>query len=598
MYKTLVAAIAAALSAPLQAQSTTEQPQVVVTATRTAQTVDQTLASVSVITRADIEASQAPDLLELLRLQPGVDLNRGGGTGQTTTLFLRGTNSNHTLVLIDGIRVASTNSGLFDFAHLPLDQIERIEIVRGPRAAYWGSDAIGGVIQIFTRAPSGTSAHAYGGRYGRLGGSAAAGFSGERGALGMTLGGEKFDGFSAQNPSGFSFDPDDDGYLNRNVSLRGRTALGSHELAATFLHTNADVEFDQGRSEAKNQSAGVELSGPIATHWSHRLTVGSAREDLETPDYFSLYQSRRETLDWQHQVRIAQPLDLVFGVNLEHARGESRDTFSGDAQYRATRNQWAQFAGLQGQHEAFDWQLAARYDHDNAFGGEFTPQLAFGWQASSGLRATASYGEGFRAPNLNELYSPGFGGLFAGNPELEAEHSRSLEAGLDAQLDTRQRLGVHAYRTRIDDLIVFAGGNDFHAINVKRARVDGVELTYAASFGRWQIDANATVQAPIDQENDKLLLRRPRRKAAAVLGYTFDCGLELGAEGYVASARRDFDGNLPGYALLNVRASWPLMPQLHLDLRIDNALDREYSLASGFNTPDRAWLLGVRWSDE
>src|SRR5689334_150526 len=138
--KILVAAIAALSSPLVVAQDAAEQPVVVVTATRTARTVDETLASVSVITRADIERSAAPDLFELLRLQPGVDVVRPGGAGQATTVFLRGTNSNHTLVLIDGVRVASTNSGLFDFAHLPLDQIERIEIVRGPRAAYWGSD--------------------------------------------------------------------------------------------------------------------------------------------------------------------------------------------------------------------------------------------------------------------------------------------------------------------------------------------------------------------------------------------------------------------------------------------------------------------------
>ena len=597
MQKKIVAAILAVSSSPhVLAQDAAEQPEVVVTATRTARTVDETLASVSVISRADIERSAAPDLFELLRLQPGIDVVRPGGAGQATTVFLRGTNSNHTLVLIDGVRVASTNSGLFDFAHLPLDQIERIEIVRGPRAAYWGSDAIGGVIQVFTRAPSGESAHAWGGRYGRAGGSAAIGFDGERGGVGITAGGEKVDGFSAQNPRGFSYDPDDDGYLNRNVSLRGHAAVGDQTLSVTALHTNAAVEFDQGVSHAKNTSAGVQLAGALTERWRHTLGVGAAREDIETAAFFSRYLSRRESLDWVNEVSLAAPMQLVFGVNLEHARGESRDTFADEPMYRRSRDDRAVFAGLQGKHESLDWALAARYDHDSAFGGEVTPQLALGWQANDVVRATLSYGEGFRAPNVNELYSPGFGGLFAGNPELDAEHSRSLEAGVDFRFDPRQSLGLHAFRTDVEDLIVFSGGNDFHAVNVSRARIDGGEAVYDGRFGDWRLGASATLQDPVDRDAREPLLRRPKRKATATLGYAFDNGAEIGVDAFASSERRDFGATLPGYATVDLRASWPLGEGFTLDLRLDNAFDRAYELASGYDTPRRAWLAGVRWS--
>jgi len=587
-------AVLAALSSPALAEEATRQPEVIVSATRAAETVDETLASVTVITRAEIERTQAPDLLALLRRVAGVDLARTGGYGQSTGLFLRGTASNQALVLVDGVRVASSNSGLVDFAHLPPDQVERIEIVRGPRAAYWGSDAIGGVVQIFTRRPEGYGVHAYAGRYGLFGGSAEAGVADDRGGIGVTLGGASFDGFSATKPSGFGFDPDDDGYINRNASVNGTLALGSQHLALRALRTDADVEFDQGRTNAVNQSIGFNVRGPLRAGWEHELQLGSAREDLDTPAFFNLFQSRRANLDWQHHVAL-DPVALVFGVNFEHARGESRNTFSGEPEYEATRNTKAAFVGVQGQAGRLDWQLAGRYDHDNAFGSASTPVLALGWQQRDDLRFVASYGEGFRAPGLNELYSPGFGGLFAGNPELEPERSDSFELGLDWRPGTAHRLGLRAHRTRIRELISFSGGETFQAENVARARIEGAELEYAWSAGPWRVDASATWQEPIDEASGDLLLRRPREKASLALGYRFARGCELGGDGYVASRRRDFGGELGGYALLNLYGSCGLGHDVRLELRLDNALDRDYTLVQGYATPGRSWLAGIRW---
>ena len=184
------------------------QDEILVTARRHAETVDDTLATVSVITREDIERSQAPDLFELLRMQPGIDLARTGGIGSSTALFLRGSNSSHTLVLIDGVRVSPLLSGAYDYAHLPVAQIERIEIVRGPQAAYWGSEAIGGVIQIFTRQPEHWALRAGIGSYGSTTANASAALRGERGMIGFTAGRNRTDGISSQNEAGFAFDPD------------------------------------------------------------------------------------------------------------------------------------------------------------------------------------------------------------------------------------------------------------------------------------------------------------------------------------------------------------------------------------------------------
>src|SRR5678815_5779652 len=234
----------AAVSA--QAQEAQLQPTIQVTATRVAETVDASLADVSVIARPDIDASHAQDLIELLRLQAGIDVVRGGGPGSQTSIFIRGTNSNHVLVLIDGVRVASANTGAFAFENLPLDAIERIEIVRGPRASYWGSDAIGGVIQIFTRKLAAPHIAASYGSYRDADGSIGIGQWSDAGGFSAQFGARHVGGFSATNAGICNgpddpyciFNPDDNGYHNHDVVAQGAYRLGAQTLSATVFRND------------------------------------------------------------------------------------------------------------------------------------------------------------------------------------------------------------------------------------------------------------------------------------------------------------------------------------------------------------------------
>jgi len=597
--KSLPTAFAAVLAASAVAPSTAparsvEQPEVVVTASRGAQTVDEALASVTVLTREEIERSQAPDLIELLRLQPGIDLSRTGGPGQSTTLLLRGGNSNHALVLVDGVRVVNTAQGLYDFAHLPLEQIERIEIVRGPRASWWGSDALAGVIQIFTRDPDGASFRARAGSYGRIGGAASYGARGERGSFGVTLGGEALDGYSAQNPRGFSYDPDDDGYHNRNASLRGGAAVGSQQLEAVALSTDADVEFDQGVTGAVDRSGALTLAGPLGPRWNHAATFGVSWGEIATPAFGARFDSRRQTLDWHHELALGRADTIALGVNLVDEEGRSLDTFEGVPLYDEQRDNRAVYAGWRRSDGPLSAELAGRYDDNSAYGGEATFQAAAGWAFGGGARVFGSVGEGFRAPNLNELYSPGFGGTFSGNPLLDPERSRSAELGFDYAATLAHRYELRAFRSRVRDLVAFEG-MDFAAINVQRAAIDGAELAYAGRFETWHVDVNYTWLDARNESSGDALLRRPRNKLGAVLGRDVgrvDCALEAIA----VDARRDFGGiRLPGYTLVNVRVAWPFAPRWRLEARLDNMLDREYELASGFETPGRSWLLAIAY---
>jgi vitamin B12 transporter len=586
---------AAACAAWPAAASPPVQPEITVTASRRAQTVDDTLASVTVITRADIERSLAPDLQTLLRGVAGVDLSRTGGEGQQTSVFLRGSNANQVLVLVDGVRVASANTGAFAWEHLPLGQVERIEIVRGPRASWHGSDAIGGVIQVFTRDPRGLSAELSIGRYGRRSASASWGAGDDEASFGVTLGGIDFDGFSAQLPGSFSYDPDDDGYINRNLGLRAQRAIGTQRVALHAYATHADVDFDQGRSAVDTEVGGVELAGDLAAGFGHRLAVGLQRELLGTPVFANDFRSRRASLDWTGDLALSDRDSLVFGLNWQRDRGESRITGAG-CQYCESRRNLGVFASLQGGRERFDWQFAARRDDAGGFGGATTGQAALGFRPAEGLRAFASLGQGFRAPNLNELFSPGFGGLFGGNPGLDAERSRSAEAGLDVDADAH-RLGLRAYRTRTRDLIAFQGGETFQAVNIARAAIDGAELTWSWQLAPWRLETAATWQDAEDESTGEELLRRPARKLSLDVERSWG-DWSVGAGVLYASSRRDFSGELAPYTLLDLRANWRLSPAWRLGLRLDNATDRDYQLARGFATPGRALLATIIYDAE
>ena len=569
---------------------------VVVTATRSPAPLATGLASTTVIDRADIERAQAPDLIDLLARQAGVDVSRTGGPGALSTLFLRGGNSNHTLVLIDGVRVNSVQQGQYDFGNLPLDRIDRIEIVRGPRAALWGSDAIGGVIQIFTRDPGQRGAQARFGTFKRVEGAAQWGVSGERGSLGIGGGVQDIEGYNVSTPSNFGFDPDRDGFRNRHLSLGGRTTLGTQALGVNLLSTVADVAFDRGLTQSHSASGGATLAGPIAARWSHSLALGEAREDLRTRSSFgSRFESRRRSADWLHDVSLAEGQALLFGLNRVDEDAVSRNAADAVVYDRRRRNTGV-FTAWRAEHGAQQWDLAARSDDSSQFGRTNTAQAAWGLAFADGWRLRASWGQGFRAPNTNELYSPGFGGVFAGNPDLDPERSRSAELGLGWQ-GADGGWDLSAYRSRVSDLIAFTGPT-FGATNINQARLDGLELEGHWAIGivalrghlGWQRAENAATGAP--------LLRRAPRKASFSLDLPATAGLRFGLDTLAASRRQDFDGALAGYARVDLRVEKDLGPAWSLRARVENLLDRRYTLASGFATPERSLLVELAWHPE
>lgn len=601
----LACAVALALSPAAQADA--ERLDVTtVTASRSSETVDASLATVSILTRDDIERSQAFSLIDLLRVQAGIDLARSGGPGGATSLFLRGTNSNHVLVLVDGVRVSSFNTGALDWSNLPVSQVDRIEIVRGPRAAYWGSDAIGGVVQIFTRRLDGPVIAAQGGSQSTRRAQAGWGVDGKGYRFSAFVADERTDGFSSQNEDGFGYWPDDDGHKQRSLSLSAGTDFGQHSLDVRFLRAEGDVEFDNGEAEASfgpavsetvTQSVAVTLAGSLSERWTHQLTVSNGRDDLDTPISSSSFWTRRTAVDWQNALALTDGQSLLFGVNRLDEEGYANSGF-GDP-YGGERDNTAGYLGWRAAFGALDAELVGRYDDNSDFGGEFTGSAALGFRVNDAVRLSASVGEGFRAPNLNELYSPGFGGWYMGNPDLDPERSRSAELGADFGFGDAGNLRLRAFRTKVRDMISFTGGDTAQAENIARARIDGFEAEYGVDLDGWLINASATWQDPKNEDTDSLLLRRAKRKGAFSIDRQFGEQWQAGVETVLIGAREDagFPSNhvLAGYGLVNLRAAWSVTPDWTLEARVDNAADKDHTQVYGYNTAGRTAYVGVRW---
>jgi len=572
---------------PWSAAAESADDTIVVTASRFAQSLDRALARTSVVTRADIELSQAPDLLELLRRQAGVDVVRTGGPGGQTSLFLRGSNSNHVLVLVDGVRVAAAGTGAFAWELIDPAIVERIEIVRGPRAARWGSDAIGGVIQIFTRQADATSVRAGYGRYRDR--SLSASFGGS--AAGLSVAGRRVGGFSAQNERGFAFDPDDDGLELLSAAAGGSSRLGRGALSWSARLSDGEIEFDQGVSEVSNYAARLEYQLDAIGAWRWSGTTGLYRDRLESETPFGRAENntRRLQAGLIGERALGRQSAWLVGVDAWQESAVDRGSWSD------SRTNLGAWTGIDARRGALDYEVSLRADRDELFGSALTGNLAAGWRPGEDWRVFASAGRAFRAPNFNQLFSPGFFGAFAGNPELDPETSVSLEAGADWQLADQAGLGLSLFQTRIDDLIDFAG-EDFQAVNIRRARIQGAELTFRLDTGRWRSRAQWTWQEAEDRDSGLALLRRPEEKASASLDRRFDGGHWLGAELVYVGDRVDVGRvDLPSYVLVNLRGGWRLSETLRLEGRLENAGDRVYEPAFGFNAARRALYVALSY---
>lgn len=593
-------ALAVALSLALQpaiAAPTDNDAAIVVTATRVPTRISEQLADVTVIDRAEIEAAGATTLPQLLSEQAGMQIVNNGGLGKSTSVLMRGTNAGQTLLLVDGMRLGSATLGQPSLHNLPLSQIERIEILRGPASSLYGSDAIGGVIQIFTKkgeGPMQPEAFAGYGSYGTT--QFGAGISGSQGIFSYSLRAARLDsdGFDATTPKSAGTSRDRDGY--RNDSVTGHfvvTPAAGHEFGATLLSANSRNYYDGGGvsvnayNDDETQAWTLYAKNHLAQAWTSTLRYGESKDHSESfAPGRSLFETIQKQWTWQNDVHL--PLGTLM-LAAEELRQEVDSTTAYTVKERTVNSLIAGWQARLGNHS---WQVSQRYDDNSQFGSKTTGSLAYGYNITSGLTARAAVGTAFKAPSFNQLYYPntGFGG---GNPNLLPETAKNREIGLDWFSPTGARLGWTHYNNHIKNLI--AG---WPPANIAAARITGDSLTGSHRWGAWQAQASVDFMKPIDKATGNRLPRRTAQQFKARLAYEpgpWGAGAEVVAAGPsydTATQTRE----MARYELVNLFGHYRISRDLALEGRIDNLFDKDYETAWGYRNPGTSVFVGLRYA--
>ena len=609
------AALLFGLSSSAFADDTYNLGDVSVTATRTPLIADQEVAPVIVIGREQLQLAQGQDVAAVLRRYAGFDMAANGGAGQPASLFLRGTNSTHTLVMIDGVRINPDNGFGSALQNIRLSDIERIEIVKGPRASLYGSDAIGGVINIITKkAAQGLryGAHLGAGRYGTYddGGN----FSYGQGDSGLGISADDFhtDGFPAV--AGTSFDS---GNHDRTLTLDGYTQLGGLDLSLKHWqskgytqYTGFDsnppfglIPFDE---DFQDQTTSLGAVFHPLQAWRSDLTLSHMQDETDqnqvdtfnfppAPDHVH---TQRTALDWQNDFALSDIQLLTAGLYTE---SDHTATESFGSLYDETHRVNALYAEDDLDFGSQRLVLAGRDTHDQEFGNHLTWNVDYGYDLDALTKLTAGAGTAFRAPTATERFG------FDGNPNLQPETSQNLELGVRRKLTDTQELSVSVFRNDLDDLIVFqpmptvsnpfAGENE----NVDRARVKGIEFSHVLSLASWDWRNDLIFQDPQDLVTNTTLLRRAKRSLTSNLSWHDDltsASLNLLFTGQRSDV--DFNTGAPvtdaGYVLTSVSLHRELGEGFGLLLRFENLFDVRYQTADGYNTAGRSLFLQLEYA--
>lgn len=571
--------------------------------TRALQPINDPLADVTVIGPEEIARAGVQSLPELLQRQPGVEIIQNGGPGSVSGVFLRGANSQQTLVLIDNMRLASSTTGATTLEAIPLDQIERIEILRGPASSLYGADAIGGVIRVFTRRGGRDFSANVSAGYGTYATSnVTGGVSGSAGPLQVSVqaGATKSAGFNAiVNPANFNFNDDRDGYKNSNASAYAALPWGDgQELTAQYFRSRLNTQFDGGpgsddRTITTLETWQVASRNRLTSFWVSQLAAGQGTDDSVSETGFGDFPfktTQRQYL-WQNEFTLPVGM-LTAGWEKRNERVDSDSGFAVTA-----RDTDSLFGIYQLSTGPLAFQANLRRDDSSQYGGKTTGAVAFGYRMAPTFRMTVGASTGFKPPSFNDLYFPGFS-----NPALLPETSRNVEIGAywyGTFLDGTWEARAIAYRNRVSQLIVLECDVDFNCIphNVARARLEGVTFGFDARFGATTLVASFDLGNPEDEMTGNLLPRRAREHGALSLGQTVG-PLRLGVEVVASSYRYDTVANtrrLAGYGIVNLTAEWAIAKSWTAFVRADNIFDRDYQLAADFGTGGATIFAGLRW---
>jgi len=587
----------------------TQNPEIVITASKIAETVDDTLAPVTIITRKDIEQQQPRDIQDLFRNVPGLSLTNSGGLGKSTAVYMRGTETNHVVVLIDGVRVGSATKGTTAFQHIPVEQIERIEVVRGPRSHLYGSNAIGGVIQIFTRRAGETvrtygslgygshnTIEANGGVSGSLNATRFSVNVGKRSSDGINSCG---DGITTAAGGCFDLEPDEDGYKQKSIAGRLShdfdNGLGL-EVHSTLAHNES--EFDGTSQNSSNDSQrvlGFKVDKDLTDYWD--ISVATSRswdlnDNYNDGVYSTTFDTIRDNASLQNDFMINDTDIITIGADYQFDKIESTTKYDETERYNA--GAFGQYIGEFGSHNV---QFSLRADDNEQFGGHLTGNAAWGYSLNEDMDIVASYGTAYNAPTFNYLYFPGFG-----SSSLQPEESKSYEVSLRSRHNTGS-WSISVFQSYVKDLIAYDSSVSSYA-NVSKANIPGLEAEANFQFDKLNVAANFSYVNPKNEtegsNEGNQLSRRAKWRSNLNFGYQLD-DIHLGADiRYVGKSFENLNNTkiIGDYITLDLRGAYEVMPGWKIELSANNVLDKTYKNSLYYNQDGRNFFLKLRYASQ
>jgi vitamin B12 transporter len=589
-----------------------ELPNIVVTATRTEVAKDQLATATTVYTRKDIERLQVQTLPDLLKGTSGVDVVQNGGYGKVTSVFMRGNNSASVLVLIDGIKVGSATTGTSPFEFIPMDSVERVEIIKGPQSSLYGSEAMGGVIQIFTRKGSITDKPSItldsgGGTYNTY--KTAGTVSGKWKNNWYTLGssGLGSHGFNAQQSVLGYYEPDNDGYNSAAVNARvGHHFDNNGEVEAFFLRTQGTTNYDgsyQNKTNFIEQVVGTSASMNFFDNWRSTLRFGQSQDDGEqfAPDgtFSSKFNTTRWNTSWLNQFTITENHQLTSGIDYRLDEVNSSENYKVNSRYDT---------GVFTELHSKLWtdhliNASLRYDKNQQFGDYVTGSAGWRYNWNYGVSFLSNFGNSFRAPTFNELYWPdsSYDGFVypGGNPTLKPEESKSVEVGVLGDHEWGN-WGVRAYHTNVDNLI-----SNWPPVNVNKAKIEGIETELGTQLMGWNGKLTMNLLNPINVETNTRLIGRAKEMLSFDLSRTFgkfDVGTYV-----LAQSDRDYiyyDENfdqktktIRGFVTVDLRSAYHLNKSWMLSGKLSNLLDENYQTVYTYNMMGRNFFVSIHYNN-
>ena len=619
------------LTANVFADTTLKTSDVFVTATRTSIPKKNVIADITLISEEEIKLAGSSSLPELLQRQPGIEISNNGGQGKVSTLFLRGASSTHSVILLDGIRIDSATAGLTAIENIPLSQIEKIEIVRGPASSLYGQDAIGGVIQIFTKkGVDGFKPYVDIG-YGSYNTSNFK--SGVRAGNNQTTYAINFaamnsDGFSAfvPNPANAanSINLDKDGYKNYSLSSSLSHKINQdYEIDLQYFLSKGKNQFDNRfanfspsfhgnyRNEIKLETYAMNIKGQINKAWQSSIKLSQSTDkylDLQKLNNFTfeddanlkdLYKTTQDQLSWQNNVALPRG-SITLLYDFLKQRIKTTDVYE-----KTQRTNHGVMVGYSLIEDKHNFQSNFRKDFNSVYEDAVTGNIGYAYSIDPNWTIASSYGTAFVSPSFNFLYS--LADSFAlGNPNLKPEKSKNIEGSIRYKDDSGS-MSLTMFQNKIDDFIIYTApaeaGSRTSTQNLNKAEIQGLTISGDQFFGHFQIKGSATGQSAKNEDTDKYLPRRASLIGNINLNYYIG-NWNIGVEETFSGKRFDDKENivnLSGYALTNIVTDYKINDKLKLNLRLNNVLDKDYSLAaegaSGFRyqTPGRSLFANLRY---